>query len=414
MGDDAVTGDLSPVEVRVLGCLVEKEATTPGSYPLTLNALRNACNQTSSRDPVMDVAEQEVQSALLALRDRRLARPVRNPGDRVTKFRHAVPEVLELDPAQTAVLAVLALRGPQTPGELRTRTARQHDFATVEEVGDVLADLAERDPTLAVELPRGPGQKESRWSHLLGDLPVADGGDGGSAGPAASASGGPSGTGKTMAATWLAGAAAVVDALADPAVARAWDSPSVLEGQAVSSLAGHLARGAVWLVGDYLGEESGDDGASGEAGHGPADITDAGHYYAELGDLLTADDHRGIRDRGAAVAAVGHDHLVRTVRTRFAALAERVPAVDPDRLLTVYGGLTIRFEDYLATRVVEQAVHLDDLARSVPGLEVDVPEAVVALAEAVALDVLRHRHGPAAPLRALYRGGFAADWLPVV
>ncbi|MBY5162753.1 YceH family protein [Salsipaludibacter albus] len=410
MDDGTVTGDLSPIEVRVLGCLVEKEATTPASYPLTLNALRNACNQTSSRDPVMDVTEQEVQSALLSLRDRRLARPVRNPGDRVTKFRHAVPDELELDDAQTAVLSVLALRGAQTPGELRTRTGRQHDFATVEEVGDVLAGLSTRSPALARELARGPGQKESRWLHLLGDHPGEDGDE---ATPAAASASAPTG-GSTMAATWVAGAEAVVAAIADPAVGAAWDQLSVLEGQTVASLAGHLARGAVWLVGEYLDDELDDelDDDLDQSG-GPPDFTSAAHYVADLADSLTDDDHRAIRDRGAAVAAVGHDHLVRTARARLDALATRVPTVEPDRVIAAYAGLSIRFDDYLATRIVEQAVHLDDLDRSVAGLDVDVPDEVVAVATTVGLDVLRRRHGSMAGLRVLYRATFAADCLPV-
>ncbi len=403
---ESVVGDLSPAEVRVLGCLVEKQATTPGAYPLTLNALRTACNQATSRDPVVDYGEQEVQQALLSLRDRRLARPVRNPGDRVTKFAHTVPDRLGLDPAEVAVLSVLLLRGPQTIGEVRTRTRRQHDFADIDAVGRILAVLAERD--LVVEVPRGPGQKEDRWLHRVGDhgtpgAPV----DAPAAGPSG-ATPGPPGVAQpdtTTAAVWLAGARAVAAALADPSVARAWERPSVLEHQAVSSLAGHLARGAVWVVGDYLDADEPD---------GPPDFDSAAAYLGGVADMLGPDDHVAIRDRGAAVAAVGHDHLLRRLGQRLDALAERVPAVEPDRLVAVFGGLSIRFDDYLATRVVEQAVHLDDLTRSVEGLDVVVPQVCLDLAVSVGIDVVGRAHGDRAALRALFRAGFADDVLPVL
>lgn len=403
MPDDVATSDLSAVEVRVLGCLVEKEATTPAAYPLTRNALRSACNQSTSRDPVMDVGEQEVESALLSLRDQRLARPVRNPGDRVTKFRHAMPEVWDLDDAETAVLTVLMLRGAQTVGEVRTRTQRLHDFPDVDAVATVLAALAARKSAMATELPRGPGQKETRWLHLVGvhdpsttgvvDAMAPDGGAGAT-----------SDAGTDVAEVWVAGARAVVEALADPAVAAAWDRPSVLTDQAVSSLAGHLARGGVWLVGDYL---------DGDPAVGTPDFASAAAYFAELTDALGDDDHAAIRNRGAAVAAVGHDHLVRSVRARLADLTERIPGEEPDRLVAAFGGLSIRLEDYLVTRIVEQVVHLDDLQRSVDGLSVSVPDACTDLAVATGLDVLRHRHGPAAPVRALFRREFAAT-VPVL
>lgn len=401
--EPAESGDLDPVEVRVLGCLVEKESTTPGSYPLTLNGLRNACNQSSSRDPVLDLSEHQVQSALLSLRDRRLARPVRNPGDRVTKFRHAVPEVLEVDPAELAALSVLMLRGPQTLGEVRTRTTRQHDFPDTAAVGEVLAGLASREPPMVAVVPRGPGQKEDRWTHLLGDatLDVRTDDQPGSDAPAAvqsivQAVGG-------IAATWVAGARAVLAALDQQAVSSAWDRPSVLADQAVSSLAGHLARGGVWVVGDYL---------AGDVPTGEADIASAAAYVDDLVSSLTDDDHRGIRDRGAAVAAVGHPHLVRTLRSRLEELAPRVGEESPDRLVAVFGGLTIRFEDYLVTRVVEQVVHLDDLARSIDGATVEVPGAARALADALGLEVLRRRHGDDAVTRVLYRREFR-DLVPL-
>ena len=159
--------ELTPVEIRVLGCLVEKEATTPEVYPLSTNSLRLACNQRSSRDPVVDYDEGEVTMALVSLRERGLARTVRGEGSRVYKHAHLLPSALGLDPEEVAVLSVLMLRGAQTAGELRTRTERQHLF-TVDEVEQVLQRLAGREPPLVHLLPRQPGQREARWTHLLG------------------------------------------------------------------------------------------------------------------------------------------------------------------------------------------------------------------------------------------------------
>jgi len=158
--------DLSPEEVRVLGCLVEKERTTPEQYPLTTNALRNACNQKSNRDPVVDYLERTVDQAMLSLRERGYARTVVG-GGRAAKHKHVLGEALGLDDAEVAVLAVLALRGPQTPGELRGRTERLHAFDTPDDVVAVLERLAGRGEPLAVALARRPGQKEARWAHLL-------------------------------------------------------------------------------------------------------------------------------------------------------------------------------------------------------------------------------------------------------
>jgi len=166
-------GDLSIVEVRVLGCLVEKQATTPDSYPLTINSLRNACNQSTSRDPVMALTEFEIEQALTGLRQRRLTRTVHSTSNRATKFRHVMDDVLQLDPAETALVSVLMLRGPQTVGELKTRSERQHQFDSVDTVGDVLARLASRPEPLVVRLERQPGQKDARWVHLLGEHAVS-------------------------------------------------------------------------------------------------------------------------------------------------------------------------------------------------------------------------------------------------
>ncbi len=157
--------ELSPVQVRVLGSLLEKAATTPDAYPLSTNALVNACNQKTSRDPVTSLAEREVTEAMMELRAEGLARTVH--GGRADKHKHVLDEALDLDDGELAVLAVMMLRGPQSPGELRTRTERAHPFPDLESVGDVLAGLEARQ--LVRDLGRGPGQSQNRWAHLLGD-----------------------------------------------------------------------------------------------------------------------------------------------------------------------------------------------------------------------------------------------------
>ena len=154
-------------EVRVLGALVEKESTTPDYYPLSLNALMNACNQKSNRDPVMSLAESDVTEALEGLRDKRLAREVSSFDSRVPKYAHQLADVFNFDRREAAVLCVLLLRGPQTPGELRGRTERMYSFDDLTAVEAALNRLAERQPPLVRQLPRRPGTKESRWAHLL-------------------------------------------------------------------------------------------------------------------------------------------------------------------------------------------------------------------------------------------------------
>lgn len=158
---------LSDVEVRVLGALVEKERTTPDAYPLSVQGLVTACNQRTSRDPVMDLHLQEVQGALQRLRDRGMAATVQEVSDRVPKHRHLLVRALDLDDRQLAVLAVLMLRGAQTPGELRGRTERYLDVGDVAAVESVLASLADRAAPLVKNLGRGPGQSQDRWTHLL-------------------------------------------------------------------------------------------------------------------------------------------------------------------------------------------------------------------------------------------------------
>ncbi|MBI3478289.1 MAG: YceH family protein [Acidobacteria bacterium] len=162
---------LSANEVRVLGSLVEKDSTTPEYYPLSLNALVNACNQKSNRDPVMQLDESAVRDALEALHDRRMAGPAGGADSRVTKYEHRMQEVFNFTRPEIAVLCVLLLRGPQTPGELRGRTERLHSFAALDDVQSALQKLAQRDPSLVKVLPRQPGTKESRWVHLMsGDV----------------------------------------------------------------------------------------------------------------------------------------------------------------------------------------------------------------------------------------------------
>ena len=158
---------LTPPQARVLGALVEKEVTTPEYYPLSLNALINACNQRSNREPVMALDEEEVRQALHGLEDLHLAGRARSADGRVAKYEHWLGEAFNFSRAETALLCVLLLRGPQTPGELRGRTERLHRFEEITEVLAGLQKLMEREPPLAAVLPRQPGTKESRYAHLL-------------------------------------------------------------------------------------------------------------------------------------------------------------------------------------------------------------------------------------------------------
>jgi uncharacterized protein YceH (UPF0502 family) len=159
-----VNGDAA--ELRVLGCLIEKQRTTPDVYPLSVNALRAACNQSTNRDPVVDYDEATIRAALDRLSRKRWARLASGAGSRAVKYRHLLDEALHLSGADLALLAVLMLRGPQTLGELKQRTERLHRFASLEEVEQGLESLAERE--LAARLPRRPGQKEERYAQLLG------------------------------------------------------------------------------------------------------------------------------------------------------------------------------------------------------------------------------------------------------
>jgi len=166
--------DLDAVEIRVLGALSEKDLATPEYYPLTLNALVNACNQKTNREPVVQYDETDVQAALSKLEERGWAESVLEPGGRVVKYRHRLVERLGLRPSEQAVLTVLLLRGPQTAGELRTRTERLHSFSDLDAVLNVLRRLAEREPQpLVRQLERLPGMKENRWMHTLAGEPAA-------------------------------------------------------------------------------------------------------------------------------------------------------------------------------------------------------------------------------------------------
>ncbi len=158
---------LDAPSLRVLGALMEKEMTTPDLYPLTINALIAASNQRSSRDPVMDLTEDEVRTALHTLQDLELAVPARDSG-RAARYEHRIRTVLNLRRDETAVLCLLLLRGPQTPGELRSRSDRMHTFDELASVQTTLERLAARETPLAAALPRAPGSREVRWTHLLG------------------------------------------------------------------------------------------------------------------------------------------------------------------------------------------------------------------------------------------------------
>jgi uncharacterized protein len=158
--------DADAVEIRVLGCMIEKQRTTPDVYPLTLNGLRAACNQSTNRDPVVSYDEETIRDGIRGLVHRGWARLASGPGSRAVKYRHLLDDALQVNDAELAVLCVLMLRGAQTPGELKARTDRMQPFASLGEVHETLDGLIERE--LVVRLPRRPGQKEERYAQLLG------------------------------------------------------------------------------------------------------------------------------------------------------------------------------------------------------------------------------------------------------
>lgn len=164
---------LTDIETRVLGALVEKQVTTPEYYPLTLNALTLACNQKNNRYPVSSYSEDQVSAAVESLREKNLAYVFYGSTSRVPKYKHVMPEVLHLNAAELALMCVLMLRGPQTPGELRGNGARLYEFSGLDEVEQTLNALITRDPDpMVVRLPRQVGQKEVRFAHLLSGEPV--------------------------------------------------------------------------------------------------------------------------------------------------------------------------------------------------------------------------------------------------
>ncbi len=168
--------ELTSVQLRVLGCLVEKERTTPDNYPLTMNALLSACNQTTNRWPIVTLTEATVANCIENLKGEGLLRVVYSRSNRADKYRHVLGEAWGLDEAELALLGVLMLRGAQTTAELRARTERAHRFADMDEMGAVLDRLASRPEPMVVHLGRAPGQKEPRWGHLLaGDVPPGSG-----------------------------------------------------------------------------------------------------------------------------------------------------------------------------------------------------------------------------------------------
>jgi hypothetical protein len=206
---------------------------------------------------------------------------------------------------------------------------------------------------------------------------------------------------------FLAGARTVAAAIEDPVVMAAWDTPSVLEEQLVSGLAGHLARGSVWVVADYV---------SAGIPSAPVDFGSAASYFAAVSSVAGPSEHQAVRERGAAVASVGAEQLATTLRDRIAELETILSGAHAGQLISVIGGRVMYLSDYLATRIVEQAVHLDDLARSV-GVEPSfwsLPPGHVALVIEVGIETAILRAGEVPVLRALYRDGFAEAALPVL
>ena len=204
---------------------------------------------------------------------------------------------------------------------------------------------------------------------------------------------------------FLEGAGVVAAAVGSAVVADAWDLPSVLEDQRVGGLAGHLARGGVWVVADYL-----DEGVPGAT----VDFSSAGEYFHSLLAAVSPEDHQAIRRRGAEVAAAGQGELCRALRQRLEALGPRLRSLEASHLIAVTGRKVMRLDDYLTTRIVEQVVHLDDLARSVDHDPWPMPAGATDLAIAVGIDIARRRSGSTAVIRALYRRGWSASLFPVL
>ncbi len=162
---------LTPLEQRVLGSLIEKQMTTPDYYPMTLNALTNACNQKSNRDPIVQFEETDVAHGIDGLRQKGFAQLVEAAGSRIPKYQHSLPRVHDLTRPEIAILCELLLRGAQTVGEIRTRASRMYDFADLSQVEEMLLELINREQPLVVKLPRQAGRKENRFMHMLGGMP---------------------------------------------------------------------------------------------------------------------------------------------------------------------------------------------------------------------------------------------------
>lgn len=204
---------------------------------------------------------------------------------------------------------------------------------------------------------------------------------------------------------FLDGARVVAGAIGDRRVAESWGAPSVLEEQTVGSVAAHLARGGVWVVSEYL---------HGERAAPPVDFESAAEYYASFVESAGPEMHRAVRERGAALAAAGHAQVVATLHEQLGIVTAELEELPGDHLMTVIGGKVMRLGDYLVGRIVEQAVHLDDLARSIGAEPWILPERHLALAISVGVEVAEMRRGETAVLRALYRRGFAEQILPVL
>lgn len=166
------THQLDAAEVRILGALIEKQALTPDAYPMTLNGLLTACNQLTSREPVMQLSEAELSQAISSLLEQKLIGERLPAGSRVAKYEHRLPYAWNIDGARLAALCVLLLRGPQTSAEIRSKAGRIYAFSGVEEVDTALAALADKYPPLVVKLERQPGEREARWAHLLSGEPT--------------------------------------------------------------------------------------------------------------------------------------------------------------------------------------------------------------------------------------------------
>jgi hypothetical protein len=206
-------------------------------------------------------------------------------------------------------------------------------------------------------------------------------------------------------ALFFEGARCTARELRDPKVASSWDRPSVLEGQNVSGLVGHLARGGIWVVDEYLARG---------VPVGPVDYESAADYFLGLVTPMSAEEHLAIRDRGAEVASVGHAALMEEVDNRLDALTERLRELKPNALITVAAGKVLRVRDYLVTRIVEQVVHLDDLARSLDEGPCDYPAEGRDLVLDVGVEMARSRAGTVEFIRALFRRGAAESVLPVL